>query len=1075
MDTSHSRKGSALLIVLGMLSFMVVSAVSFAVFMREGRKPSSYLRRSVTSRALLKAALANAIARIDGVRNDTEDRVEGVYDDLYPGVGPSLNEAIEDNGGYWQNRIFMPFGPVSADYTVSTLTLESLAYLPPAIINEVRVWSRRTRTAEWTNLSYDLGRYAFCAVDVSDCFDINKVRANERRSSASNCRFNMSPLFPDNASELDAVLDKVTQQTPNSFISLADFNIVSGKGCPFAPWTEYIGTRGSQIYSREDHIAVSNALFITDTWFPPTNTVGAARKKSYNLESGGRSQPWISFDASSAEGALDSANDPGVAAPIFKMLQGVGLACLYDYLDSDQIPLSYCMPCTETAPMVCALGVSERDTSMKVAFKEEDVASAGYGVQKMINGTLQYQYTVKVKKCSLNVKMMELAASGVMAFPFKRANVKSNYKTSFSGEALFRVFFAPREIKSRLVSGNDEKTVHPLGGKRWDTLPDGWKNGVYTAKAASLKGTLRFSSAIYEQEEALSEFDAMAECAESDSNLPLFHIVDMTDNESGGTESWYSFDGLKEDPKLFQPRDENGAILKWWEALFADAAPQLPQPEGGVWKTLPSGRGRKTDQALNNQEFFPHVAVWVRAFNGDDTYDVVPARLEDDEIYGDRNQMQLGEWKELSGGEENSPVLEFPGNAKVKLGYTDLTSLTPEGSDGVAVEFKDWNRLYVADPRYNYAPENWFATLVSESELKKTDWLGAVSSLLGKEGRDRDIFMFTSDQEYLQSIGELAFIPRVGDSATAGNQINRHYLEYTILEGEGFSARKASTAEAALAKLGQGEFYWRTYSAFDNDGDIDPVFSLREGGTRPEDGEPCEIVSGVNDFRANPYSQDSRIMAAVVEETPFDYYAASTNEFNKLYSNAEEATPEDAENYVFTGDKERQNSSGYVEGFSGVVDGLRRAFRDRATNSKASTGENMDWEKVYDNLPWASAGTGDEQYDFLGVTLEEPLHGVDRKFLHAFWRDCFQNRQQLFLVFLRAEPLTVGGMGFGSLAATQLGARGVALVWRDPLPPVKNRNARKPRRGLNRPNQWREMFEQSGPHRTRVLFYHQID
>jgi hypothetical protein len=66
-------------------------------------------------------------------------------------------------------------------------------------------------------------------------------------------------------------------------------------------------------------------------------------------------------------------------------------------------------------------------------------------------------------------------------------------------------------------------------------------------------------------------------------------------------------------------------------------------------------------------------------------------------------------------------------------------------------------------------------------------------------------------------------------------------------------------------------------------------------------------------------------------------------------------------------------------------------------------------------------------------------------------------------------------MGFGSLAATQLGARGVALVWRDPLPPVKNRDQRKMRNQLTRPNQWREMFEQSGPHRTRILFYHQID
>ena len=66
MKRTSSRKGSALLIVLGMLAFMVVSAVGFSVFMRESRKPSSHLRRSITARFLLRAALANAISRVDG-------------------------------------------------------------------------------------------------------------------------------------------------------------------------------------------------------------------------------------------------------------------------------------------------------------------------------------------------------------------------------------------------------------------------------------------------------------------------------------------------------------------------------------------------------------------------------------------------------------------------------------------------------------------------------------------------------------------------------------------------------------------------------------------------------------------------------------------------------------------------------------------------------------------------------------------------------------------------------------------------------------------------------------------------
>ena len=52
-------------------------------------------------------------------------------------------------------------------------------------------------------------------------------------------------------SKLDQVLDKVINKTPNSFISMADFNVVAGKGCPFAPWMDYVGSSGTQIYNKD--------------------------------------------------------------------------------------------------------------------------------------------------------------------------------------------------------------------------------------------------------------------------------------------------------------------------------------------------------------------------------------------------------------------------------------------------------------------------------------------------------------------------------------------------------------------------------------------------------------------------------------------------------------------------------------------------------------------------------------------------------------------------------------------------------------------------------------------------------
>ena len=537
MKRTSFRQGSALLIVLGMVAFMVVSAVGFSVFMRESRKPSSHLRRNITSRLLLRAALANAIARVDGDFNPDEGFVEGVYDDLYPGVGPAQARPIEENGDYWGNRVFMPFGQVDPRYTVSTLTLESLAYLPPAIINEVRVWSRLTRTAEWKNLSYDLGRYAFCAVDVSDCFDINKVRANERRTSASNHRFNLSSLYPDNAQQLDTVLDKVVNQDPASFISLADFNVVAGRGCPFAPWMDYIGMGDGQIYTRDEYETVSNALFITDTWFPPTNSVGRAAVKTYNLEGGGRNQPWTRFadSASIEQEVLEAAETGTIGDPLFKVLQGVGMVCLYDYLDQDQVPISYTMPTTETAPMVCAVGIGDRpDVDVKMKFNETVQAEGDYGTPVMRNGRPVYPYHVTVKRCSLKVEVAALGANGVVAFPFKRAHLKSGYVKNFNGDALFRVFFGPANLKSRLsASGNGDEFVHPRHGRKWDAEPTGWRNGVYTAYGPRAMGNLNFSGPIKTQAEALGDFNVDAECPGGEGDFALFYYVEIKETASG--------------------------------------------------------------------------------------------------------------------------------------------------------------------------------------------------------------------------------------------------------------------------------------------------------------------------------------------------------------------------------------------------------------------------------------------------------------------------------------------------------------------------------------------------------------
>ena len=201
------RTGSALLIVLGMLSFMVVSAVAFSIFMRQGRLPSSFLRQRILARQLVKAGLSHAMSDIDAA----------IGDDPYPneyrvpaggGAGTYLGDthgwANVSQRNYWRNRVFMGLrgdGYPDDDEnthlksTVSTFPLEGLAYIPPPLVNTVRYWARRSPAATWKNLDYDSGRYAFTAVNVSDYFDVNRIRANVMRDSSPENRISIGYLF----------------------------------------------------------------------------------------------------------------------------------------------------------------------------------------------------------------------------------------------------------------------------------------------------------------------------------------------------------------------------------------------------------------------------------------------------------------------------------------------------------------------------------------------------------------------------------------------------------------------------------------------------------------------------------------------------------------------------------------------------------------------------------------------------------------------------------------------------------------------------------------------------------------
>ena len=287
--------------------------------------------------------------------------------------------------------------------------------------------------------------------------------------------------------------------------------------------------------------------------------------------------------------------------------------------------------------------------------------------------------------------------------------------------------------------------------------------------------------------------------------------------------------------------------------------------------------------------------------------------------------------------------------------------------------------------------------------------------------------------------------------------------------GQNFDAlpRTDPTSE----NLANRNYFWRTYSACRDTVGMNPYYDMIA-----EDNKPVTVVNGSGDFRVNPLSSDTRVIAAAVADTPWDYYVASTNrETKKEVISAVEGTPE---TFAFgTAASIAEDAWDDL-----AINDIAGAIRSRIRNGAENTTGVFDWGIPYEDLWFDDADIGnglhDDQERLFDVDLGGNclLHGVDRKFLFSYWRECFQNRQQLFLIFLRAEPLTVGGAGGDSLAPAQLGARGVALVWRDPAPPKSvNGGTRARRNAISTEQAWREQMENCPPHRTRVLFYHQFD
>lgn len=1074
--TSSRKSGSALLIVLGFLSFMVVSAVAFAIYMRAERMPSSALRRAVATRHLVHAALAEAVARVD-------DAVRG---DPFPGLcGTNADFTAKGNFTYrdgngqamdvWQGRVFMPpdplggtttretrFAPVTE--TVSVLTLEGLGYLPPGLVNDVRFLSRSSWTAQWQQLPFDAGRFAFCAVNVSDYFDVNRLYANRGRTAEAGGRLSLAYLFDPSfdpaaanaasagdvvnfasgAAAFDAFVhtarpggdDKGEDNTQavgggtTPYVSLLDYNLALGKNggssallplfyrwISSSPQTSYYQEGSEQAKSAARQPFVTESAATNESWLVDLATA--------------KGQPFYGRNLSPSQSvrASDVVNySSDFFRQVFsggsKILSPLDYVTLYDYLDHDDIPLSLAAPCVERVPMVAALEQTVQFTPGPMTAKPGPTEAGGPNQPK----TSITWFDVDRNWFQPGV------LSAVVAFPFKHGRTRNSSLSggSFRVQALVRLFLAPPGLNARSPIASQLRPQNEADWtKREEAFTFNGQNGVFMLSARSQEVALTLPNDVQDEADA---------CCEGGGGSGIVAIpVNFGDLTFPGDLHMLTV-------KTSQNCNENGVPVGEETKTYTINIRPFIDDKG----SLPNGAADISEaefSAVAAIEAVPYVCVWVRIVNDDGTVDLVPAYPEDDVLNGGAG----GDPVLDTYGGSSAPLMRFAGDGVP----FSLQAIAGGNFSGGTPEWKP-KAMYTVDPRFNWAPESWYAS--DQSGVTFDKWLAATRSAVGMgtdTTRDEDIFLFTSNQGVLQSLGEFAFLPRLCENGAE------------LVSGSGFDGAERTAASQVV----NFNCMWRSYA-------VDRTWYAQWAALRIGRSAERECL-------VNPYTDDRAVMMAAFANTPVDYWAAGRGmqadcalrkDGAKMINDTDPwiTTAADALKHAFCSKSDdagdRLACRDLMSFATGIMEQMRTRTLELMDSSMGTSGWNpaAAWEEVWDDLAWDVQQNDNSVTKFLGVDLQNnvALHSVDRKFLYSYWRDCFANNQQLFLIFVRAESNALGGPGEGTPA--QQGGRAVALVWRNPSA------TRDAGRTHDAQNQYISNGERE-PHQTRVLFYHQFD
>lgn len=1077
------KRGSALLVVLGMVAFMVVSAVAFSAYMRASRLPNSYLRRASASRLLAKAAVAAAIDQVDAA----------IGNNPHPGLGtlqPRPNAGLTTSGSagsedlrtrnHWTHRVYIGANQFrQASETISPLCVEALAYIPPPLVNEARYYSRRSDAAVWRRLGFDSGRYVFCALDVSDYFDVNALAANVGRGASPATRISLAYLcenaahtgydmqpsgwdqFMQNFRGTSAAEQEVdsagstsggaSAADPNKvpLVSVADLNLALWDKKPgdfTSYFGQYFGGSGSGSFyggATTDSASgekVKRMTFVTDGYYPPSaegsGSAGGEDSKDYDLAD----ETYQPFTRAQLKNSGTVLRVPllytsQTATRLAKGLSRVGLSLLWDYLDTDNVPLSLALPSVERVPMVVGVNNTLNGTLKIDATVATDGSPAedAYEHKKDVRpptAAVQGTRTVarvrqfKLDPTSFRQGVFPGVVEATVAYPFRRGVDTEGLDDSFKIDGHLALFFASESMGLRATSAGALR----LNGGEAFIDETSVQNGVFHFKLGEQALSAQFSQ-VTKKEDAVKTVQLAAQQNASLmttlANEPLLTVVEV-----------WSQTAPKLDPDMgvttptWAPAEPPGGSIVASADGFAtvNAKTHCAYPAllatGEVDPTFSDDNQLVT--YLNGsagKSFTLHAATWLRIRNGDDkTVDLVPAHLADDGNFnGVNNTSVMPILGNVSGAD--FPLMRFAG-ASFAFNLTDLANVNQAFGFAPA-------GVMCSDPRWNWAPEHWWKV---DSGVQAAMWL--TDCQVGQGNRDRDIFMMTSDAGYMQSVYELAMLPRVTDSLAT----------YGISGGSevgGLIALSPTPTDwlTSFADTRNNGLMWRTYCPYARNGVTRDAFE-----NVGVNGNTGRIVCEGGGTKICPYSDSTNVVMAALANTPTDWWAAAAQ----------------AESGVGVAASVRKNAKNFNEkyafnAFAGQPiskfgwEDLREIAESFMDSVRGANDANVDWEACFNGLDWNgqnSAFCGSDLPD--STTLD--LSDVDRRFLYGYWRECFAVRQQLFLVFVRAEPLMMGG-GATRQVPPQLGVRAMALVWRDPTSAVDDQT----------------------PHRTRVLFYRQFE